>query len=91
MIIDTKKGRLGAVVRVVSLSYQVVGSKQPLRRFEGGRLASVFPSPDPIHVGASGTGSVEAVKTLTSVFDQTLGHFVTERGVGASDPADVAA
>ena len=34
--------------------------------------------------------SVEAVKTLASVFDQTLGHFVTRRWLGASGPADVA-
>ena len=33
---------------------------------------------------------MEAVKTLVSVFDRTLGHFVTGRGVGASGPADVA-
>ncbi|XP_066352764.1 uncharacterized protein [Miscanthus floridulus] len=32
-----KKGRPGAVVRAVSLSHQVVGSKQPLRRFFGGK------------------------------------------------------
>ena len=32
-----KKGRPGAVVRAVSLSHQVVGSKQPLRRFCGGK------------------------------------------------------
>ena len=51
------KGSPGAVVRAVSLSHQVVGSKQPLRRFAGGRLASVFPFPDPTHVGASGIGS----------------------------------
>ena len=51
------KGRLGAVVRAVSLSHQVMSSKQPLLRFCGGRLASVFPFPDPTHVGASGTGS----------------------------------
>ncbi|XP_066314058.1 isoflavone reductase homolog IRL-like isoform X1 [Miscanthus floridulus] len=30
-----KKGRPGAVVRAVSLSHQVMGSKQPLRRFAG--------------------------------------------------------
>ena len=35
--------------------------------------------------------SVEAVKTLASVFDRTLGHFMTGHGVGASGPADVAA
>ena len=40
-----EKGRPGAVVRAVSLSHQVVGLKQPLRRFAGGRLASVFPFP----------------------------------------------
>jgi hypothetical protein len=32
-----KKGRPGAVVRAVSLSHQVVGSKQHLRRFCGGK------------------------------------------------------
>jgi len=32
-----EKGRPGAVVRAVSLSHQVVGSKQPLRRFCGGK------------------------------------------------------
>ena len=37
------KGRPGVVVRAVSLSHQVVGSKQPLYRFASGRLASVFP------------------------------------------------
>jgi len=31
------KGRPVAVVRAVSLSHQVVGSKQPLRRFCGGK------------------------------------------------------
>ena len=31
------KGRPVAVVRVVSLSHQVIGSKQPLRRFCGGK------------------------------------------------------
>jgi len=41
------KGRPGAVVRAVSLSHQVVGSKQPLCKFAGGRLASVFPFPRP--------------------------------------------
>ena len=30
-------------INVVSLSHQVVGSKQPLCRFASGRLASVFP------------------------------------------------
>ena len=34
---DPVKGRPGAVVRAVSLSHQVVGSKQPLRRFCGGK------------------------------------------------------
>jgi len=46
------KGRPGAVVRAVSLSHQFVGSKQPLCR----GLASVFPFPDPTHVGASSSG-----------------------------------
>ena len=32
-----KKGGPSAVVRAVSLSHQVVGSKQPLRRFCGGK------------------------------------------------------
>ena len=35
--------------------------------------------------------SVEVVKTLASVFDQTLDHFVTGCWLGASGPADVAA
>jgi hypothetical protein len=35
------KGKPGTVVRVVSLSHQVVGSKQPLRIY-GDRLASVY-------------------------------------------------
>ena len=35
--------------------------------------------------------SVEAVKALASVFDRTLGHFVTGRMVGASGPANVVA
>jgi len=44
--------------RAVSLSHQVAGSKQPLRRFCGGEgLPQFFPSPVPTHVGASGTGS----------------------------------
>ena len=47
-----KKGRPGAVVRAVSQSHQVVGSKQPLRRFAGGRLASVFPFPRPHSCGS---------------------------------------
>jgi len=34
-------------VRAVSLSHQVAGSKQPLRRFYGEKLASVFPFPRP--------------------------------------------
>ena len=34
--------------------------------------------------------SVAAVKALASVFDRTLGHFVTERVVGAFGPTDVA-
>ena len=33
---------------------------------------------------------MEAVKTLASVFDRMLGHFVTRRVMGASGPADVA-
>ena len=32
-----EKGRPGVVVRAVSLSHQVMGSKQPLRRFCGGK------------------------------------------------------
>jgi hypothetical protein len=41
----------GAVVRAVSLSQQVMGLKQPLRRFCGGEgLPRFFPSPDPTHV-----------------------------------------
>ena len=32
----TVKGRPGAVVRAVSLSHEIVGSKQSLRRFYGG-------------------------------------------------------
>ena len=35
--------------------------------------------------------SMEAVKMLASVFDRTLGHFVTGRWRGTSGPADVAA
>ena len=46
------KGRPGAVVRAVSLSHQIVGSKQPLRRFAGGRLASIFPFPRPHSCGS---------------------------------------
>ena len=46
------KGRPGAVVRAVSLSHQIVGSKQPLRRFAGGRLASFFPFPKPHSCGS---------------------------------------
>ena len=33
---------------------------------------------------------MEAVKMLASVFDRTLGHFVTERWLSASGPTDVA-
>jgi hypothetical protein len=36
------KGRPGAVVRAVSLSHQVMGSKQPLRRFCGGKACLGF-------------------------------------------------
>ena len=36
-VIFPEQGRLGAVVRAVSLSHQVVGSKQPLRKFCGGK------------------------------------------------------
>ncbi|XP_066311357.1 serine/threonine/tyrosine-protein kinase HT1-like [Miscanthus floridulus] len=39
---STKKGRPGAVVRAVSLSHQVMGSKQPLRRFCGGKACLGF-------------------------------------------------
>ena len=52
------------MVRAVSLSHQVVGSKQPLRRFAGGGLPRFFPSPDPTHVGASGTGSAPFTKEI---------------------------
>ena len=34
---------------------------------------------------------MEAVKTMASVFDQTLGHFMTGCVVGAFGPANVAA
>ena len=37
VIVESLKGRPGAVVRAVSLSHQVVGSKQPLRRFCEGK------------------------------------------------------
>jgi hypothetical protein len=40
------------VVRAVSLSHQAVGSKQPLRRLCGGRLASVFSFPRPHSCGS---------------------------------------
>ena len=56
IVATIQKGRPGVVVRAVSLSHQVVCSKQPLRRFARGRLASVFPFPRP-HSRASGTGS----------------------------------
>ena len=39
------KGRPGAVVRAVSLSHQVVGSKQPPRRFCGGKACLGFSLP----------------------------------------------
>jgi len=39
------KGRPGAVVRTVSLSHQVAGSKQPLRRFCGGKVCLGFSLP----------------------------------------------
>ena len=45
LIVIYAKGRPGAVVRAVSLSHQVVGSKQPLRRFCGGRLSLGFSLP----------------------------------------------
>ena len=52
------KGRPGAVVRAISLSQLVAGLKQPLRIFCGGKALSRFiPSPDPTHVGVSGTAS----------------------------------
>ena len=35
--------------------------------------------------------SVAALNAQASVFDRTLGHFVTERWVGASGPTDVVA
>ena len=37
-----EKGRPGAVVRAVSLSHQVVGSKQHLCRFAGGKACLGF-------------------------------------------------
>ena len=46
------KGRPGAVVRAISLSHQVVGSK-----YWVSGLPRFFPSPDPTHVWASGTRS----------------------------------
>ena len=46
------KKKMWSVVRAVSQSHQVVGSKQPLRRFAGGRLASVFPFPRPHSCGS---------------------------------------
>ena len=42
---DGMKGRPGAVVRVVSLSHQVAGSMQPLRRFCGGKACLGFSLP----------------------------------------------
>ena len=39
---DFLKGKPGAVVRAVSLSYQVTGSKQPLRRFCEGKACLGF-------------------------------------------------
>jgi len=59
------KGRPGAVVRDVSLSNQVVDSKQPLRRFCGEGMSRFIPFPDPTHVGASGTGSTPFFKKKT--------------------------
>jgi hypothetical protein len=47
--------RLGAVVRVVSLSHQVTDSK--LFVFVGKDLPRFIPFPHTTHVGASGTGS----------------------------------
>jgi hypothetical protein len=49
-----EKGGPGAVMRAVSLSHQVAGSKQPLLLQEKG-LPQFIPSSDPTHVGASGT------------------------------------
>jgi hypothetical protein len=45
------KGKLGAVVRAVSPSLQVAGSKRPLR-IVGGDLPWFIPSPDSTHVGS---------------------------------------
>jgi len=52
------------VIKVQSIIHQYTENhaKSRVRRslsadFAGGRLASVFPSPDPTHVGASGAGS----------------------------------
>ena len=42
IFVSNSKGRPGAVVRAVSLSHQVVGSKQPLRRFCGGKACLGF-------------------------------------------------
>lgn len=55
VIVSTIKGSPGAVVRTVSLSHQVADSKQLFCTC--GRLASVYPFPDPTHVRASHTGS----------------------------------
>jgi hypothetical protein len=53
------KGRLGVVVRTVSLNHHATGSKQPLRIYRGRLvLVYVYSSLDPTHVGASGTGSI---------------------------------
>ena len=43
--LQAQKSRPGAVVRAVSLSHQVVGSKQPLRRFCGGKACLGFSLP----------------------------------------------
>ena len=51
LAIENMKGRPGAVMRAISLSHQVVDSKQPLRRFlrEKG-LSRFIPSQDPTHM-----------------------------------------
>ena len=59
-----EKGRPGAVVRAVSLSHQVMGSKQSFRRFVGKGLPRFFSSPNPTHMGAFGTGSVLLFRLL---------------------------
>jgi hypothetical protein len=62
------KGRPGAVVRGVSLSHQVEGSKQPLRICWGKDLPWFIPSLDPIHVGAFDTGYAFFIDILYDSF-----------------------